>query len=80
MIPSNAPTAAERWREILRLAAITTIRTAPYIWALVMLPPLFDGQWNLKAVAVMTPLTLPGLALVFVIVVAVQLLPESWHR
>ena len=80
MIPSNAAvTPAERWKQIVTRAARTTLRTSPLVWILAMIPLLFEGSWNLKTVGMLTVLALAMLLIIFLLLVALQLLPRSWY-
>ena len=80
MIRSNgAVTPAGRWKQIVRRAVRTTLRTSPLVWILAMIPLLFEGSWNLKTVGMLTVLALSMLPVIFLLVVALQLLPRSWY-
>ena len=80
MIPSDASTVAERWKEILRFAATMTIQVSPWLWLMAMTTVAFEGAWNLKTVGGVTLLTLLMLPLMFLVLIALQLLPRSWYR
>jgi hypothetical protein len=80
MIPSGGTvTPAARWKEIIRRASRTTLRTSPLVWALAMIPLVFEGSWNLRTVGLLTWLALAMLPVIFLLVVALQLLPRSWY-
>lgn len=80
MIPSDAASPAERWKEVLRRARAATLRISPWMLVLVLIPLLFEGTWRLKTIAGLTLLALGMLPLIFLAVVAVQLFPRSWYR
>lgn len=76
---SSGPLAKE-WKVVFRRAGATTMRASPWVWLAVLTPLLFGGSWTLRNVATLTLVALATLPLVFLVAVAVQILPRSWYR
>jgi hypothetical protein len=68
------------WNEVLRRAAATTARAAPWIWLVVMVPVALEGAWRLSKIGRVTLVAIEALPLVFVVAVAIQRLPRDWYR
>jgi hypothetical protein len=68
------------WSEVLRRAAMLTVRVAPWVWVTSMLAVVFEGAWTLSAIGRVTLVAIEVLPLLFLTAVAVQRFPRSWYR
>jgi hypothetical protein len=80
MIPTEDATPQDRWRGIFRRAAVTTLRLAPGVWLLALMPMVFDWRWTPKQFGALTLVAIAMLPLLFSALVLLQLLPRGWYQ
>jgi hypothetical protein len=72
--------ATERWRQIVRSAAIAAIRLSPLIWLAQLIPLALDDAWSYRNVVLSLVLAVATLPLMFLVAVVAQILPREWYR